>query len=215
MVLDPDLLWLNSEEHGIFIDPHQAIAAMREANLPTQPLYMAVTDVWDSRTGFQQEAPASLRAPRHEYIRAAAERMEADIRRRKAAEPPAQSDLADRLVNHFNTLVGAQTDFIRRRIDTRLALDVSGPHGGQWTVDFHANGGPYVRDGIAPDWTYKMEMEDRLLYPFLTGQMPFFEDLLLSLRVRCARRPDQYNEPLYHFLYEPDPEKLHNWYATH
>ncbi len=49
----------------------------------------------------------------------------------------------------------------------------------------------------------------------MTGEMPFFEDLLLSLRVQVARRPDTYNEPLYHFLYEPDPEKLHNWYAAH
>jgi hypothetical protein len=49
----------------------------------------------------------------------------------------------------------------------------------------------------------------------MTREMPFFEDLLLSLRVQVARRPDTYNEPLYHFLYEPDPEKLHNWYAAH
>jgi hypothetical protein len=36
---------------------------------------------------------------------------------------------------------------------------------------------------------------------------------MLSLRFRCARRPDAFNEPLYHFLYEPDPERMHNWYA--
>jgi hypothetical protein len=54
-----------------------------------------------------------------------------------------------------------------------------------------------------------------LLYPFVVGELSFLEDLFLSLRVQLARRPDEYNEPLYHFLYEPDPEKLHNWYAVH
>jgi hypothetical protein len=123
--------------------------------------------------------------------------------------------LPERLVDHFNRLVGAQTPAVRRRINARLALAVSGPQGDTWTVDFTGTGPDYVRDGLAPDWTYKLEVEDKLLYPFLTGQMRFFEDLLLSLRIRCARRPDAYNEPLYHFLYDPDPERMHNWYATH
>jgi hypothetical protein len=81
-------------------------------------------------------------------------------------------------------------------------------------VDFTAPGPEYVREGILPDWTYRIEVEDKLISPFMTGEEPFFEDLLLSLRFCSARRPDEYNEPLYHFLYEPDPEKLHNWYAS-
>ena len=91
---------------------------------------------------------------------------------------------------------------------------MTGPRGGEWTVDFTSTGQGYVREGLLPDWTYKIEMEDKLLSPFFTGEEPFFEDLLLSMRFRSARRPDEYNEPLYHFLYDSDPEKLHNWYAT-
>ena len=81
-------------------------------------------------------------------------------------------------------------------------------------MDFTAPGPEYVREGLSPDGPYKIEVEDKLISPFITGEEPFFEDLLLSLRFSPSRRPDQYNEPLYHFLYEPDPEKLHNWYAT-
>jgi hypothetical protein len=102
---------------------------------------------------------------------------------------------------------------VRRRINAKLAFVVQGKHGGTWTLDFTANDNNYVREGLRPDWTYKMELEDKLLFPFLTKKMHFFEDLLLSLRVGCSRRPDEYNEALYHFLYEPCPEKLHNWYA--
>jgi UDP-MurNAc hydroxylase len=214
-VLDPDLLWLNSEARGIFIDPEEAVAALQRARLPTEPLFMAATDVWDSQSGLERCAPAALRVPREAYIRGAAARMASAIRARRAAEPAAGSDLPERLADHFNRLVGAQTPAVRHRIDARLALAVTGPRGGAWTVDFTGAGPDYVRDGAAPDWTYKLEVEDTLLYPFLTGRMRFFEDLLLSLRIRCARRPDAYNEPLYHFLYDPDPERMHNWYATH
>ncbi len=215
MVLDPDRLWLNSEERGIFIDPQEAVEVLRQARLPAEPLYMAATDVWDSHSGMEHRAPAAFRVPRQDYIRAASERMAPQIRARQAQERPAESDLGERLVSYFNTTVAAQTPAIRRRINAKLGLVVTGPHGGKWTADFASSGPEHVREGLAADWSYKLQVEDKLLYPFLTGQIPFFEDLLLSLRVRCARRPDEYNEPLYHFLYEPDPEKLNNWYATH
>lgn len=215
MVLDPDMLWLNSPERGIFIDPEEAVAALQAAQAPTEPLYMRVTDVWDSQNHFQTRAPRLLHQPRQQYIRDAAERMTTQIRRFKQSEAPAKGDLSERLVSYFNETIGAQTDTVRKRVGAKLALCVSGPQGGCWTADFTASGPQYVREGLAPDWTYKIDVEDKLLYPFLSGKMPFFEDILLSMRVRVARRPDDYNEPLYHFLYEPDPRKMHDWYATH
>jgi UDP-MurNAc hydroxylase len=214
-VLDPDLLWLNSEDQGIFVDPEEAVRALAAADTGAQPLYMAATDVWDSATGFEPHAPSGFRVPRTEYLQRAAERYATRIRDMRSVEPPAGADLGERLVTYFNEAVRAQTPEVRKRIDARLAVVATGPNGGAWTVDFRAPGPDFVRQGEATDWTYRLVAEDKLLYPFMTGEMPFFEDLLLSLRVQVARRPDAYNEPLYHFLYEPDPEKLHNWYATH
>jgi UDP-MurNAc hydroxylase len=214
-VLHPDRLWLNSAERGIFIDPQAAMTALHDAKVPGKPLYMAVTDVWDSQSGYERRAPAAFCVPRQEYIRAASERMAPQILARQSAEPPAGGDLAQRLTAYFNERVAIQTPMVRCRINAKLALLVTGSQGGVWTVDFTAPGPEYVTEGLAPDWTYKVRVEDKLLYPFVVGELPFFEDLFLSLRVQLARRPDEYNEPLYHFLYEPDPEKLHNWYATH
>ncbi|HXA00146.1 MAG TPA: MBL fold metallo-hydrolase [Candidatus Dormibacteraeota bacterium] len=215
MVLAHDLLALNDERQGIFIDPEVAVRELGQSKLASHPLYMVATDVWDSDKGFEPHAPAALRVPRSEYIRSASERMAPQIAAARAAEPPAHSGLGDSLVKYFDALVGAQTESVRRKINAKLAFDVTGPQGGKWTVDFSLSNGNFVREGILPDWTYKIEVEDKLISPFVTGQEPFFEDLLLSLRFRCSRRPDQYNEPLYHFLYEPDPEKLQNWYAQH
>lgn len=213
-VLDPSLLWLNQEDRGIFVDPELAVRELRDADLQTEPLYMAATDVWDSSSGFRPQAPAVFRAPRQEYIRAASERMAGAITAAKQSEPPAHDNLANLLPEYFDSLVAAQSPGIRAKINAKLALAVSGPRGGNWTVDFTSCGTEFVREGILPDWTYKIDVEDKLISPYVTGEEPFFEDLLLSLRFRCARRPDEFNEPLYHFLYEPDPEKLHNWYAN-
>ncbi len=213
-VLDPELLWLNSEDRGIFIDPAVAVHELQALNLPSQPLYMAASDVWDSRTGYEQHSPAAFRLPRAEYIRSAADRLAGTIESARAAETPAPARLPELLVSHFNQTVGAQTPVVRKRIGAKLGLLVTGKNGGEWTVDFNSEGPTYVRDGLLPDWTYKIEIEDKVISPFFTGDEPFFEDLLLSLRFRSARRPDEYNEPLYHFLYESDPEKMHNWYAT-
>jgi UDP-MurNAc hydroxylase len=213
-VLAPEMLWLNDERRGIFIDPALAVEDLKRANLSSQPLYMAASDVWDSSTGYEPHAPASFRIPRNDYICAASERMAPAIAAARAEEPAAHPDLPNLLAHHFNALLAAQTGVVRQHINAKLALSVSGPRGGDWTVDFTAPGPNFVQEGISSDWTYKIEVEDKLLSPFLTGEEIFFEDLLLSLRFRCARRPDEFNEPLYHFLYEPDPEKLHNWYAN-
>lgn len=212
-VLDPERIWLNSEERGIFIDPAEAVKALETADLASRPLYMAATDVWDSNHGLEIHSPHTFRQPRGEYIGAAMEKMAPCIRAWQAAEPAAGSNLPELLIEYFNNLIGCQTPLVRRRINAKLALVVSGPHGGSWTLDFASTDANYVHEGLRPDWTYKIEVEDKLLFPFLTGQMLFLEDLLLSLRVRCSRRPDEYNEALYHFIYEPDAEKLHNWYA--
>src|SRR5215475_2879637 len=92
-VLDPDLFWLNHEARGIFIDPELAVAAIKEASLPTRPLYMAATDAWYSERGFQLQAPASLRVPRGEYLAEAAERMAGQIAAARAKEPEASEQL--------------------------------------------------------------------------------------------------------------------------
>jgi UDP-MurNAc hydroxylase len=212
-VLDPSLLWLNEEARGIFIDPIVAVQELQAANLESQPLYMAATDIWDSKSGFSPRSPQSFRLPRKVYISLAAERMASSIAAAKNAEPSAHPDLPNLLPAHFNSLAAAQTSRIRKIINAKLAFDISGPRGGAWTVDFTSSGPDFIRDGILPDWTYKIEVEDKLISPFVTGEEPFFEDLLLSLRFRSSRRPDVFNEALYHFLYEPDPEKIHNWYA--
>lgn len=213
-VLAPELLWLNTDDRGIFIDPAIAVKELAAANPATQPLYMAATDVWDSRTGYERNSPDSLRVPRCEYIASIAERMRNSICEGMSNEKAASSDLPDRIAGHFQEAVARLSPDTRRRIGAKLGLVASGAHGGEWTIDFTATGSQFVSQGLSADWTYKIDMEAKLLSPFFTGEEPFFEDLLLSLRFRSARRPDEYNEPLYHFLYESDPEKLQNWYAT-
>src|SRR5262245_58682104 len=53
-VLDPELLWLNTDDRGIFIDPEEAIAVLKSANLGVEPLYMTVTDIWNACSGIER-----------------------------------------------------------------------------------------------------------------------------------------------------------------
>jgi UDP-MurNAc hydroxylase len=214
-VLDPELLWLNSKERGIFIDPEDAVAAVRAAGLPTEAVNMAATDVWDSDHGIERHAPPAFRLPRMEYLEQTAARMVGTMRAQRASEPPAGSDLPQLLPAYFERHIASQAPSIRERIAAKVAIRVTGSHGGEWTLDFTRQSAPFVLPGLSPDWTYRIEVEDAIIYPFMSGAQPFLEDLFLSLRVKLERRPDVYNEPLYHFFYEPDPGKLQAWYAKH
>ena len=211
-VLDPSMLWLNSEERSIFVDPAIAVQALRNSNVPTEPMLMTATDVWDSQLGFESHSPAAFHMPRQQYIAEASERMADSIARARAAEPPADSRLPSAVTRYFNELVAAQTSAVRQRIGA----------GSLWTsADREVVSGPststrrvrrlfvkaYCLTGLTK-WTSRTSFCGPL-----SAVEPFFEDLLLSLRFRADRRPDVYDEALYHFLYEPDPEKLHNWYA--
>lgn len=213
-VLEPDLLELNTPEHGIFIDPAAAVAALRDAGGQAEGVVMAASDRWDSAKGFEHLAPASFRGDRADYLRDAALRMRDTIRGWRAAEAPAGSDLSARVVEYFDSRVAAQDPAIRSRVGAKLLVEATGPQAGSWTVDFNAKG-PYAREGSCSDFTYRLRTQDLCLYPFVSGREEFLEDMLLSLRVSLARRPDVYNEPLYHFLYDPDPERMRSWYARH
>jgi len=213
-VLEPDLLELNSPERGIFIDPKIAVAALRDAGTAASGVCMNASDRWDSDKGFEHRAPESFRGERADYVKDAARRMRDTIRAWRAAETPAGSDLSARVVEYFGTRVAAQEPGIRARIGAKLLVEATGPQAGSWTVDFTANG-PYAREGSCSDFTYRMRTQDVCLYPFVSGREEFLEDMLLSLRVTLARRPDVYNELLYHFLYDPDPVRMRTFYARH
>lgn len=214
-VLDPALMHLNSEERGIFIDPRLALEALTRAELPAEGLYLAASDVWDSRTGYERRSGDCSLRPRMEYLREASSRLAGEILRRRAEEPPAGSDFGACFESYFGERIAAQSPAMRRRIGARVGFRVSGPRGGEWTLDFNAPDRRYVKQELASDWTYRIDVEDKLLYPFVSGRMEFLEDLFLSLRVGLARRPDEYNEPLYHFFYDPDPKRLHDRYENH
>jgi len=213
-ILEPEYAFLNEPEHGIFIDPLLGAAALERASLPARPTVMTATDAWTPERGLEIRSPALFREPRTAYLADAIARTAPEIARWRAAETPAGADLPQRLAQYFEARVGALSEAVRKRIQIKLALDVTGPHGGAFTVDFTRERGPYVSEGIVSDWNYRIQVEDKLLYPYLTGAAEFLEHLFLSLRLKLGRRPDEFSEPLYNFLYDPNPERLERWYAS-
>ncbi len=211
-VLDPERLWLNDPEDSIFIDPTEASAALGAAGLAALPLQMVAGDVWDDSAGLERRSPGLAVVDRRRYVEEAAEKSAPIVAEWRRRELPAGDDLGERLEQYFDERIVPLSPTMRQRIGTKLALHVAGPRGGDWTVDFTAPGPHFTRRGTSDDWTYRIEVEDKLLYPFVSGEREFLEDLFLSLRARLARRPDRYNEPLYNFFYDPDPKRLESWY---
>src|SRR5260370_22622880 len=103
MVLDPDLLWLNSPERGIFIDPLEAVAALRAASVAAEAVCLAATDVWDSSTGMERRGPGSFWFPPNQYIRPAAKRPAPESAARRAGGAPARAGPGPPLLDHFHT----------------------------------------------------------------------------------------------------------------
>ena len=67
---------------------------------------------------------------------------------------------------------------------------VTGPHGGEWAIDFRRDHA-WVRRSAPDDWNLHITIPDKLVYKGVSGQ-GVWDDIILSFRVRLARRPDRY-----------------------
>jgi hypothetical protein len=107
-----------------------------------------------------------------------------------ASEPPAPPDLFDRFREHFDGLRAADPQ-AARRVGISVWWAVSGPQGGDWTMDFRRSD-DWLRRGVPQDWNLRIAIPDKLVFLGVSGKA-IWENLVLSFRVRLARRPDRYN----------------------
>jgi UDP-MurNAc hydroxylase len=125
------------------------------------------------------------------------------IRRELDSIPPPEGSLLHKLQEYFQPLI-ASSAFFRRRIGGRVLIRTTGEHPESMVVDFtRSENSVYSHAGES--CFYTLEIEDKLLNLVLDQKLSW-EELLLSLRVRASREPDQYNESLVVFLRFADPE---------
>jgi UDP-MurNAc hydroxylase len=95
--------------------------------------------------------------------------------------------------------------YFNRKINMPVGFHITGPGGGEWTVDFRA-GQEKVTQGIH-GCGYKFKFASRWLPMLIDGSTPW-EDFLLSLRLQASRDPDLYNDHLLGLLKFADREAL-------
>ena len=121
------------------------------------------------------------------------EELSAAVRAREAeyfaSEAPAPADLYERFVAYFDGAL-ASDPAIAPRINLCVWWTVTGSQGGEWVIDFRRRSG-WVDRGVPDYWNLHITIPDKLVYKGVVGE-GVWDDIILSFRVRLARRPDRF-----------------------
>ena len=212
--LDPDLFEHNGGlgRMGIFPDQSEALTWLRD-HLPEQrgvvllPGDRLVLDDEPHVRADPQWSDFTLEsspAQRRSYLEAYAARRRPAIERAWAdnPEPAADSGLAQRFAEHFESLATLSSYFLAR-IAITLRFEVSGPAGGTWDVRIGPDRVAVDLDGGAGHADYLLRLDARWLEGVVSGRTRW-EELLLSLRFTARREPDVYNDYLVGLLKHAD-----------
>jgi UDP-MurNAc hydroxylase len=186
-LLAPDQLFLNTPDY--VNTPAEAIEALRRRAPHIEGLQMNPGDVWSSQGGLRRRCPPPEWDRRMEDIERLSQAARGRITEYFASEPPAPADLFDRFRDYFNGLLKADPN-AAPRVGIVTWWVVTGEHGGDWVVDFTRQS-DWVRRGAPEQWHLRITIPDNLVALGVSGQA-IWEELVLSFRVRLARRPDRY-----------------------
>jgi UDP-MurNAc hydroxylase len=128
------------------------------------------------------------------YIDEYARRMQPHIAEVYRRADALKVDNMNAAVMSYFTRILTLSPYFNRRIDMSMCLDIEGPDGGVWVVDFRGPG--VVRCGtIDEESQYRYRFHSRWLKRIIVGQLSW-EDFLLSMRFSAFRDPDIYNDHL-------------------
>ena len=186
-LLAEDQLFLNTPMYAN--TPADAIDALRIGAPEIEGLQMNPGDTWTPAGGHVRRRPAPDWSRRMEVI----EELSAAVRARGAeyfaSEAPAPPNLYDRFVAYFDGALASDAA-IAAAINLCVWWTVTGPQGGEWMIDFRRRSG-WVDRGVPDYWNLHITIPDKLVYKGVVGE-GVWDDIILSFRVRLARRPDRF-----------------------
>jgi UDP-MurNAc hydroxylase len=205
--LDPELFGHNAEmETGIFPDQQQVKDWLAKHGV-TNTLVLMPGDTWNLERRSKQADPTWADfsfANRLPYLEAYAKRRRSYIESVRSRYPEPSASLWADFRAYFEALL-AMSHYFNGKIGMRVGFDITGPGGGEWSVDFRP-GFEGVFDTFG-DCAYRYQFASRWLPPLLAGTVPW-EDFFLSLRFQAWREPDLYNDHLLGLLKFAHPEAL-------
>ena len=182
-----DQLFLNTPMYAN--TPADAVEALRAGAPEIEGLQMNPGDAWTPDGGHQRHRPAPDWSRRMECIEELSRAMRGRRAEYFASEPPAPPDLYDRFVRYFHTRLERDAG-IAAGINLCVWWTVTGPQGGDWALDFRRSRG-WVSHGAPAEWNLHITIPDTLVFKGVSEQ-GVWDDIILSFRVRLARRPDRY-----------------------
>jgi len=186
-LLARDQLFLNTSHY--VATPADAIQALRRVAPEIEGLQMNPGDEWTPEGGHKRLNPPPDWRRRIEEVERLSEAMAPRVTEYFAGEPEAPADLYDRFYSYFTGLMNGDPT-IPKRVGICTWWHVTGPAGGDWTIDFTREH-DWVRRGAPDNWSLRLAIPDRLVHKGVAG-LGNWEDLILSFRVRLSRRPDRY-----------------------
>jgi UDP-MurNAc hydroxylase len=186
-LLAEDQLFLNTPMYAN--TPADAIEALAAGAPHIEGLQMNPGDTWSLEQGHERRKPAPDWSRRMEAIEELGRAMRAPRAEYFASEPPAPPDLFERFVEYFHRHL-ERDPAVAPAINLCVQWTVTGPQGGDWAIDFRKRS-DWVSRGMAPDWNLHITIPDALVYKGVSEQ-GVWDDIILSFRVRLARRPDRY-----------------------
>jgi len=186
-LLAPDQLFLNTPTYGN--TPAEAIDALRDGAPEIEGLQMNPGDTWTPEGGHVRLKPAPDWDRRMELIEELSRETRARGAEYFASEEPAPADLWQRFHAYFtDQLTRVPTAAPSIRLCVRWT--VTGEHGGDWYIDFRRDA-DWVQQGVPDDWNLHITIPDKLVWRGVSG-LSVWDHIVLSFRVRLARRPDRY-----------------------
>ena len=186
-LLAEDQLFLNTPMYAN--TPAEALAALQADAPEIEGLQMNPGDTWTPARGHVRHKPAPDWDRRMELIEALSRETRARGAEYFASEAPAPPDLWERFHEYFTAQL-ERDPAAAPSIRLCVWWTVTGAHGGEWTIDFRRDAG-WVRQGVPDDWNLHITIPDKLVYRGVAG-LSVWDHIVLSFRVRLARRPDRY-----------------------
>jgi len=186
-LLAEDQLFLNTPMYAN--TPADAIEVLREQAPEIEGLQMNPGDTWSPSAGHVRLRPAPDWSRRMEAIEELSRTVRARGAEYFASEAPAPPELFELFRGYFNGRLERDPQ-AAAAVDYCVWWTVTGPHGGDWAIDFRRRA-DWVRRGAPDAWNLHITIPDTLVYKGVTEQ-GVWDDIVLSFRVRLARRPDRY-----------------------
>lgn len=197
--LDDELQPLNHSKNSIFHDQQEVFEELQSKISPQLHL-LAPGD----RVGFTQDGDLHIERP-HPFDFSAKDQTLTEYRQRRlpmidrylAGLPKPEAGFLQRFKRHLGALFGS-SKLLRARANLLVRFEIAGTHGGVLYVDTR-DGRFTITEASSGPAAYEFFLDGPIARLLVDG-VERWEEVLLSMRFRARREPDEYNWPLFALL---------------